>query len=162
MFHKATLDSKAKRTTIIFTIAFAIIIVAKMVLMKDPRELFNAVSLLFLGIYAVSLLVKTSGYKIDQQRLSIKRWLFSVHIDKKDIVTIDRIETWRLTEATRLYGINSLFGYYGQYQFAGYGIANLYVTRRDTMILITTKSNKRIVVSPDHRSKFILELKGLV
>lgn len=163
MTYKASLDYKAKAVTIGVTIVFAFLIISQAVIITDEgRRTPVYTTALCLIIYLVSLLFKTSGYKIDENRLIIKRWIFDVKINKEDILTIDRIEKWRFTFSIRFFGMSRLFGYYGEYLFAGYGPCDLYITRRDTMVLITTKTNKRIVLSPDDRSRCIAELKGLI
>ena len=163
MTYKASLDYKAKAVTIGVTIVFAFLIISQAVIITDEgRRTPVYTTALCLIIYLVSLLFKTSGYKIDENRLIIKRWIFDVKINKEDILTIDRIEKWRFTFSIRFFGMSRLFGYYGEYLFAGYGPCDLYVTRRDTMVLITTKNNKKIVLSPDDQDIFLAELKGII
>ena len=163
MTHNASLDYKAKAFTIGVTIVFAILIIGQASLITDEgRRTPVYTTALCLTIYCFSLLFKTSGYEIDENRLIIKRWIFDVKINKEDILTIDRVEKWRFTTGIRFFGMSRLFGYYGEYLFAGYGPCDLYITRRDSMVLITTKNKKRIVVSPDDRSKFIAQLKGII
>lgn len=163
MTYKASLDYKATAVTIGVTIVFSFLIISQAVLITDEgRKTPVYTKALCLIIYFVCLLFKTSGYKIDEKRLIIKRWIFDVKINKEDILTIDRVENWRFTTSIRFFGMSRLFGYYGEYFFAGYGPCDLYITRRDNMVLITTKNNKKIVLSPDEQSKFIDQLKGLI
>ena len=65
-------------------------------------------------------------------------------IDKKDI-----------RNCVRTFGVGGLFGYYGCFANFTFGSMTWYATRKDKAVLITTNTNKKVLVTPNDPVAFI-------
>jgi len=66
-----------------------------------------------------------------------------------EIKEIKVLEFHDLTGLVRTFGNGGLFGYYGKFYSRKQGKMTLYTTRRDNRIMIITKADKKIIISPD-------------
>jgi len=72
-----------------------------------------------------------------------------------------KLESGKLTYSVRTFGVGGLFGYFGKFWNKEYGNMTWYATRRDKAIMIITKENKKIILTPDEVEKFINEFKEI-
>jgi hypothetical protein len=78
-------------------------------------------------------------------------------LNRSQIKNILKIENGKLSWSIRTFGVGGLFGYFGKFWSNEFGNMTWYATRRDKAIMIITKENKKIVLTPDEVEKFINE-----
>lgn len=77
-------------------------------------------------------------------------------------ISYDEIQMVRMTEAKELagtwrsFGVGGFFGYFGYYRSARMGNMQWYVTQRKNFVMIELKTGKKIIISPDEPSDFLM------
>jgi hypothetical protein len=150
MIYKASLDKTAIIITNIITLIFGALIVFNFLL---------SLAIILLLIYFICLLLKPINYQITEKELIIHRLIKNVHIKRSEIESLEVLEKSALTGSIRIFGVGGLFGWYGRFANKQLGTMTWYVTRRDKPILILTKSNKSIIISPDEVETFVSDFK---
>lgn len=148
MKFKASLDKTAIIISSIISILLGLSILYK----------FNLpITFMLLTIYLICWYLKPLSFDINEDEIIIRRWFKSVHINKSEIESLDLIEKNRIRGSIRTFGVGGLFGWYGKFNNDELGSMTWYLTRRDRPILITTKSGKKILLSPDDTEGFLKE-----
>jgi hypothetical protein len=150
MIYKASLDKTAIIITNIITLIFGALIVFNFLL---------SLAIILLLIYFICLLLKPINYQITEKELIIHRLIKNVHIKRSEIESLEVLEKSALSGSIRIFGVGGLFGWYGRFANKQLGTMTWYVTRRDKPILILTKSNKSIIISPDEVETFVSDFK---
>jgi hypothetical protein len=150
MIYKASLDKTAIIITNIITLIFGALIVFNFLL---------SLAIILLLIYLICLLLKPINYQITEKELIIHRLIKNVHIKRSEIESLEVLEKSALSGSIRIFGVGGLFGWYGRFANKQLGTMTWYVTRRDKPILILTKSNKSIIISPDEVETFVSDFK---
>lgn len=89
------------------------------------------------------------SYILTDEELIIKRLAGNIRIAKNEIHSVESLDNGRSGTLIRTFGIGGYFGYFGKYYSSSLGSLTLYATRKDKRILVTTKSGKKIVLTPD-------------
>jgi hypothetical protein len=150
LIYKASLDKTAIIITNIITLIFGALIVFNFLL---------SLAIILLLIYLICLLLKPINYQITEKELIIHRLIKNVHIKRSEIESLEVLEKSALSGSIRIFGVGGLFGWYGRFANKQLGTMTWYVTRRDKPILILTKSNKSIIISPDEVETFVSDFK---
>jgi hypothetical protein len=150
LIYKASLDKTAIIITNIITLIFGALIVFNFLL---------SLAIILLLIYFICLLLKPINYQITEKELIIHRLIKNVHIKRSEIESLEVLEKSALSGSIRIFGVGGLFGWYGRFANKQLGTMTWYVTRRDKPILILTKSNKSIIISPDEVETFVSDFK---
>jgi hypothetical protein len=150
LIYKASLDKTAIIITNIITLIFGALIVFNFLL---------SLAIILLLIYLICLLLKPINYQITEKELIIHRLIKNVHIKRTEIESLEVLEKSALSGSIRIFGVGGLFGWYGRFANKQLGTMTWYVTRRDKPILILTKSNKSIIISPDEVETFVSDFK---
>jgi hypothetical protein len=156
MTYKASLDNLAKGVTIGVTLLFACIIFAQYSIIKDAERtihIFTRVALLL--IYIIPIALRPIDYTLSADQLIIHRLLSDVKIDRNQIKSVEYVEKDKMGWAIRIFGVGGLFGYFGKFASKEMGNMTWYATRRDKTVLVTTISNKKIIVTPDEPEAFV-------
>ncbi len=162
MIFKASLDKLAKGVTIAVTILFLILIIAPLfVIGKQGLYISVLEGVLFVLIYGISYGLRPTAYSLSQDCLSIHRPFSDVKLSRNSIEKITLLQNNDLKMSIRLFGSGGLFGYYGIFTNSKFGKMTWYATQRSNMLLIETKSNKKIVISPDDYQLFLKEITPL-
>jgi hypothetical protein len=103
----------------------------------------------FFGVY---------GYSLHEKELRIIRLGWSSDIAYSDIVDIEYSPD-AMMGSLRKFGIGGFFSYYGLFRNRVIGNYKAYATHRKNTVVITTRSGKKIVVTPDDPRRFADELK---
>lgn len=156
MIYKTSLDSIAKGVTIGVTILFAAIIGGQMFLIKDTGLSIPIItSILLLVIYFGTFLFRPINYNLTNEKLIIHRPLTDVKIDLKEIKSVEQLDKGKLAWTIRTFGVGGLFGYWGRFSNRKIGSMTWYATRRNKAVLVTTISDKKIVLTPDEPEQFV-------
>lgn len=156
MKFKTSVDKLAKVVTAAITILFASVILAQLVLLADSLNNTSIMTIfVMVAIYLIVFLFRPISYEITDSMVLINRPLSDIIIQIKEIKSVEILEVSRLSGAVRLFGVGGLFGYWGKFYNRKIGTMTWYATRRDQAILITTKENKKIVLTPDEPEIFV-------
>ena len=160
MRFKASLDSVAKIVTIGVTVIFALALLLQISIIKSGEKVGPAfgVSLLLVFIYVICYSLHPSEYSITSTDIIIHRPIGKKFIAKSDILSIVPADNEQMKWTIRTFGVGGLFGYFGKFANSKIGSMTWYVTRRDTMLIITTTSHAKIVISPDEPGTFLQQI----
>lgn len=160
MTYKASLDRMATAITVTVTIVFAALILRPVWLPSlGNNAVSTVVGIVLFVVYFLCLGLKPRGYTLTGSELVISRIFSNVHIPREDMETVEAFSQER-RRAIRIFGVGGLFGYFGKYGVEGQGPMTWYVTRKDRMVLIALRGEKKIVISPDDRELFIEALRA--
>jgi len=156
MTFKASLGLTAIIVTAVVTILFAILIGGQYAIIKDAgRALPIYTTTACVLIYLIAYAFRPVSYIVTQNEIVVKRPLLNVHINRTDIASAEIIDRGKLRISIRTMGTPGIFGFSGTFYNLTYGRMTWYVTRRDRPVLIRTKNNKKIVLTPNEPEKFI-------
>ena len=163
---KASLDTLAKIITAIY---FGIAAIPACFLISaavsgDPltdrgAHLSALVLLLVMGI-AVWIFAPRY-YKFNDKMIEVGRIAGNIKIPLRQISTVDELPRDQLRGMIRTFGVGGLFGYYGNFYSPSLGHLTMFATRSKGMVLITTTTGKKIVISPDDDT-FAARLRGML
>ncbi|MBM3413173.1 MAG: hypothetical protein FJY19_07325 [Bacteroidetes bacterium] len=159
MKFETSLDKLTKVITVISTILFAVVIVGFLsnnTLSNEPSVLI-AISILPITYIGV-LLFRPISYSLSAHKLTVIRPLKNIEFKLKEIEKVELLDNAMLKGTIRTFGVGGLFGYWGKFYNRKIGTMTWYATRWSNAVLITTKSNSKIVLTPDQPDIFIAEL----
>jgi len=162
MIFKTTLDKTAKFLTIGITLLFFGIIIVPKLLNKNENNESTIILIIILTLtYGISYALSPKSYEINEKSIIINRTFKDVILNRSQIKSILKLESGKLSWSVRTFGVGGLFGYFGMFWNKEYGNMTWYATRRDKAIMIITKENKKIILTPDEVEKFINEFKEI-
>jgi len=123
----------------------------------DGKPIPLYTSIVCIAIYTIAYAFRVLGYVLTIDELIIQRPLFNVYIPLKDIRDGGMVD--QHIKAIRIAGVGGLFGYWGTFASFSKGFMTWYVTRKDRLVMIVMKNNKKILISPDDAAGFVQELK---
>lgn len=159
MTYKTSLDKTALVITIGVTILFAVIIGGQYAIIKDAGQaspIYTTVGLVL--IYALVLAFRPMDYVITSDEVIVRRFLKNVHIKRSDIERVGLVDEKAMIGAIRTFGVGGLFGYYGGFANSSIGRMTWYATRRNNAVLLKTRNNKKIILTPNEPKDFINHL----
>ena len=101
------------------------------------------------------------GYSIQNGELQIVRLGWSKNIRLRDIRRVDN-KPIAMMGSIRLFGIGGVFGYIGNFKNSTLNHYKAYVTHREKTVLIVTKDDQQILISPDTPEEFISSIKAVM
>ncbi len=114
--------------------------------------------LLIIITLIVPYLFSIDSYQIiPNESIVINKVVGNVIIPFSNMQQIEVIDSKKLWMSIRLFGSGGLYGYFGTFYNKEYGRMKWYATQRKNCIVIITKDNKKILITPDNL-KDILEL----
>jgi len=154
--YKASIDTLAKIITVGVFVLFIFLGRNNVKTLLNFNEigtstiLINTTILIFFIVVLIwSYLYSPRGYAIKDSLLLIRRYIGSKTIDLIDIIEVRRLKDREMAWTIRTWGVGGLFGYYGRFYNRALGHMTYYVTQRKNMILLRTKTGKKIIISPD-------------
>lgn len=158
MIHKTSLGKWAKAITIAITILFTFVIIKQYSIIEDEGRVNPVYTIvLLLVIYFIAFLFRPVCYKITNDKLIIHRLIMDVKIDRKNIRIVEIIAKEKISWSLRILGVGGLFGYFGNFANSKMGRMTWYATRRDRTVLVLTKEDKKIILTPDDPTKFVTD-----
>src|SRR5215203_1263193 len=160
MVYKASLDKTAIIITVGITILFAVIIGGQHSVVKNAgRAVPVFTTAACLSAYIISYAFRPLGYLVTGEELVVRRPLSNVRFKRTDIRSAERVDRSTIGGSIRTFGVGGLFGYYGHFASFAMGRMTWYATRRDNAVLVKTKMNKKIILTPDEPDQLVAELK---
>ncbi|EAZ82493.1 PH domain-containing protein [Algoriphagus machipongonensis] len=160
MDYKASLDFLAKAITLGVIALFAYIGYRSYNSIEaasgDQTTLFINIGVLVLliGILIGTWVFAPRRYTIGEGKLTIHRLMDKVEISLSDIKSMRVLNEEETKGTIRTFGVGGLFGYYGRFYIPGIGKVTFYATQRKNKVLLVTKSEKQIIITPDDLGLF--------
>ncbi|HEY0046130.1 MAG TPA: PH domain-containing protein [Flavobacterium sp.] len=150
MKFSATMDRTTKVVTILLIGALLIIPLSILIVRKEG-ESFGPVVMPVIMLIVLGVIVeyRVLYYQVTDEEIIIRRSAGNAVIKRSEIKSINMIESDQLRKSIRTFGVGGLFGYFGSFYNRRLGAMTWYLTRRDKLVLITTATGKKIVISPD-------------
>lgn len=154
MFYKASMDSLAKwLTALVFVIWGSVAAAGGWILFNksfsEALPMLIITGILFL-IFFIAWLYAPQGYSLENKILIIKNSLNPKIIALAEIKEISVIPDQTSLSAIRVFGVGGFFGYFGYFSSGLIGMFQMYGTQNKNRILITTKKDKKIIITPDN------------
>ena len=145
MKYPASLDKVAKGITVgAFLLILGIIIVT---VINSAGRIPVFIPFIPAVISVAAYFYAPKSYTLSDTALIINKVIGKVQIDLNTIKEVQKIPKFE-GGTIRTFGSGGFFGYYGKFYNRVIGKMSMYVTRRDTMILVKTK-DRNIIISPD-------------
>jgi hypothetical protein len=159
MIYKTSMDNVTKGITVGVTILFAIIIAGQFAVIKDAGHAVPIyTTILLILIYFIAFAWRPVSYEISAEQVIVHKLFKNVKISRDLIDQVEIIGNDKIRPALRTFGVGGLFGYYGNFASFKMGAMTWYATRRNNTVLIRTKKNKKIILTPDCPEAFVKEL----
>lgn len=158
MIYKTSMDKVTKGITIGVTILFAVIIIAQYNILKDTSHTIpNYTTITLLILYFITFAFRPINYEITDELLIVHRIFKAVKISKNSIKSVELIDKDKIRPALRTFGVGGVFGYYGKFANFKMGTMTWYATRKNNTVLVLTKDNKKIILTPNDPVNFVHE-----
>ena len=151
-----SLDKFNKTTTIIvFVIILAIMISIFFLTPENEQDM----AILFAFVPLISTIVvyvlRPNNYSISSNKLLIHRAISNVEIDRNNIQSVREIEDSQVKNSIRTFGVGGFFGSFGRFWNSTLGNMTWYITRKNNFVLVETKDQKKIILTPDKPEEFV-------
>ena len=148
---------KFNKTITIIVIIFLLGISTTVFLLTPKSETNITDSIIFLPIVLcmVVYLFRPNNYSISNDNLLIHRILGDVKIDRNNIQSVQEIDESQVKNSLRTFGVGGFFGNFGKFWNSKLGNMTWYVTRKNNFVLVETKDQKKIILTPDKPAEFV-------
>ena len=148
---------KFNKTTTIIVIIFLLVISTTIFFLIPNGERNITDSMVFLpiilciGVY----LFRPYNYSVSSDKLLIHRMMNNVEIDRNNIQSVQEIDESQVKNSLRTFGVGGFFGNFGTFWNSKLGKMTWYVTRKNNFVLVETKDQKKIILTPDEPEQFV-------
>ena len=151
-----SLDKFNKTTTIIVVVTLAIILLTTFLLTPDNGQ-DMAISFAFIPLISIIIvyLLRPNNYSVSSDKLLIHRAISNIEIDRNNIQMVKEIDESQVKNSLRTFGVGGFFGNFGKFWNSTLGNMTWYVTRKNNFILVETKDQKKIILTPDKPEEFV-------
>ncbi len=157
MIFNASMDQQAKWLTAVVMLINAIAIGA--LLFMDISQFGLMVGAVLLVVaFTISWGYSTNQYILSGDKIIIKRPFGNKTIPVSTISKAEKIDRANLRYSARTFGNGGFMGYYGSYYNKKLGKMQWYATNLNNAILLTTKTSKKIIITPDEHQKFLHQI----
>jgi hypothetical protein len=151
-----SLDKFNKITTIIVVaILLAVIILVFYLTPVDGQNVAKSVSIIPIIAFLVVYLLRPNNYSVSSDKLLIHRMLGSIEIQRNNIQSVQKIDESKVKNSIRTFGVGGFFGNFGKFWNSTLGNMTWYVTRKNNFVLVETKDQKKIILTPDKPEEFV-------
>ena len=166
MTYKATLGTTSIIITIGISIFLGLLLTSLLYRAISADQIvlsiiFIAVTIAISMLYLLTYLYRPIHYIVDSKHLTIKRPIKDIKIPMNEIndAFLVRSDSMKWTE--RVGGNGGLFGFYGNFK-NDFGLMIWYATKLRNYIMIETRDNNRIIITPDNNADMIKEIRRLI
>jgi Bacterial PH domain len=151
-----SLDKFNKITTIIVSaILLMVLILVFFLTPADGQNVAKSVSIIPIIAFIVVCLLRPNNYSVSADKLLIHRMINNVEIDKNNIQSVQEIDESKVRNSLRTFGVGGFFGSFGKFWNSTLGNMTWYVTRKNNFVLVETKDQKKIILTPDKPEEFV-------
>jgi hypothetical protein len=144
---------------IITTITIGAIIPIPIVLFFKTGITDAFILLLFiLPIFTLAYFLRPFEYWIEDEYITIRKSLLPKKINLDEIQSVQLVDYKELKVRLRLWGSGGFWGWFGIFLSSEYGKINLQCSEKNNIVLIHTKDDQYVVLSPKERGLFCQEL----
>jgi hypothetical protein len=163
MTFKAPMDIRVKSISVGIVILFVFIVFGPIIFDKDENlEVSILIGLLLFPVIGITYAISPRLYHISEDNIEIERLINTIKINISEIKSVCHIDKEKLKWSIRTFGVGGLFGYFGKFWNKEFGHMTWYCSQRDKLIMIITKDNKKIVISPNDSELFLFEMVGRI
>ena len=155
MEYKGTLDLKSKIITGFVGVLFLVITVYNFKLIDfkagdtTQTTILTLTTVLIVSIFIFCYLYRPIKYVVDKNKVIVKRPINDLIIDLNNIKDAFLPTKESMKWTIRTFGNGGLFGYFGKFRNGTYGGMTWYATKTSNYLIIVTKDNDKIVLTPD-------------
>jgi hypothetical protein len=151
-----SLDKFNKITTIIISaILLAVLILVFFLTPADGQNVAKSVSIIPIIAFIVVYLLRPNNYSVSADKLLIHRMINNVEINRNNIQSVQEIDVSKIKNSIRTFGVGGFFGSFGKFWNSTLGNMTWYVTRKNNFVLVETKDQKKIILTPDKPEEFV-------
>lgn len=162
MIFKTSFDGLTKLITVVVGVVLAAM--PYQIIKAYPHNPGGAIagSFFLVVTFLLCWLFHSSKYSIHNGSLIIHRPIHNVSVAISEIKSAEPIGNLDLLLTLRVFGVGGVFGYFGKFYNSKLGRMTWYATRRNNVVLLTTKDSKKILFTPDAPTEFVNELNHLI
>jgi Bacterial PH domain len=151
-----SLDKFNKITTIIFSvILISVLAPGFFISPENGQDIFKYAAIPLIIVFVIVYLLRPNNYSISSDKLLIHRIFKDVVIDRNSIQSVQEIDESKVENSIRTFGVGGLFGNFGKFWNGKLGNMTWYVTRKNNFVLVETKDQKKIILTPDKPEEFV-------
>ena len=142
-------------TVIVLVFLLIILVVAFFLIPKDEANIMDSIVLLPIIISIIVYLLRPNNYSVSDDKLLIHRMINTIEIDRNNIQSVREIDESQVKNSLRTFGVGGFFGNFGKFWNGKLGKMTWYVTRKNNFVLVETKDQKKIILTPDKPKEFV-------
>ena len=152
-----TFLDKFNKTTTIIVIVFLLIISTTIFFLipDDERNTIDLMVYLPIILCIVVYLFRPNNYSVSSDKLLIHRMINNVKINRNNIQSVQEIDESQVKNSLRTFGVGGFFGNFETFWNGKLGKMTWYVTRKNNFVLVETKDQKKIILTPDKPEEFV-------
>jgi Bacterial PH domain len=159
-----TFTTSLDKSNKIMTILLFLVIIAALIpsILFTPEEARYTIifTLILVGsLLVIAFLIRPNNYSVSSDKLLIHRILDDVEIDRNNIKSVQEIDESQVKNSIRTFGVGGFFGSFGKFWNSKLGKMTWYVTRKNNFVLVETKDQKKIILTPDKPEEFVASFK---
>jgi hypothetical protein len=159
-----TFTTSLDKSNKIMTILLFLVIIAALIpsILFTPEEARYTIifTLILVGsLLVIAFLIRPNNYSVSSDKLLIHRMLDDVEIDRNNIKSVQEIDESQVKNSLRTFGVGGFFGSFGKFWNSKLGKMTWYVTRKNNFVLVETKDQKKIILTPDKPEEFVASFK---
>jgi hypothetical protein len=159
-----TFTTSLDKSNKIMTILLFLVIIAALIpsILFTPEEARYTIifTLILVGsLLVIAFLIRPNNYSISSDKLLIHRILDDVEIGRNNIKSVQEIDESQVKNSIRTFGVGGFFGSFGKFWNSKLGKMTWYVTRKNNFVLVETKDQKKIILTPDKPEEFVASFK---
>lgn len=151
-----SLDKFNKITTIfVSTILLMVLMLVFFLTPADGQDVAKSISIIPIIAFIAVYLLRPNNYSVSADKLLIHRMINNIEIDRNNIQSVQEIDESKVKNSLRTFGVGSFFGSFGKFWNATLGNMTWYVTRKNNFVLVETKDQRKIILTPDKPEEFV-------
>ena len=151
-----SLDKFNKITTVIVSAILLLVLIPIFFIKPEQgQEVAKSVAILPIIVFVIVYLLRPNNYSVSSDRLLIHRIIKNVEIDRNNIQSVQEIDESQVKNSIRTFGVGGFFGSFGKFWNGKLGSMTWYVTRKNNFVLVQTKDQKKIILTPDKPEAFV-------
>jgi Bacterial PH domain len=155
-----SLDKFNKTTTIIISLILPIILIPIFFMTpEDSQNIGITFAIIPILIFVIVYFLRPNNYSVSPDKLLIHRMLGDIEIDRNNIQSVQEIDESQIKNSIRTFGVGGFFGNFGRFWNSKLGNMTWYVTRKNNFVLVETKDQKKIILTPDKPAEFVASFK---
>jgi Bacterial PH domain len=151
-----SLDKSNKIMTILLFLVIIAALIPSIIFTPEDAQYTITFTVILVGILLmIAFLIRPNNYSVSSDKLLIHRMISNVEIDRNNIKSVQEIDESQVKNSLRTFGVGGFFGSFGKFWNSKLGNMTWYVTRKNNFVLVETKDQKKIILTPDKPEEFV-------